>query len=65
MHTPVIPVPQPRFDIVFLLLALGLEIVQKQADLLAERSQRFPPVGAAVLVFVADEDLVQQLLDVA
>lgn len=38
--------------------------MQKKTELLAECVQGFPPDAAAVLVFVADEELVQERVDV-
>jgi len=64
MHTP-IPKPQPRLHIPLLLLALALEILKQERHLLAECVQALPPRAAAVLVLVADEDFVEELVDVA
>lgn len=59
MNTLLIPVPQPPFD-----LSLVTHFLEQKTKLLAERVQALPPGAAAVLVLVADEDLVQQLHDV-
>jgi hypothetical protein len=61
----VIPVAQASFEfrLDFALLA-RLHLREQQAKLLAEGVQALPPVAAAVLVHVADEDFVEQVLDV-
>lgn len=62
MHTSV-PEHQSRLE--FLLLLLAIELLEKKAELLAERVKALPPVAAAVLVLVADENLVQKFLNIA
>jgi hypothetical protein len=61
----VIPVSKPSLQFGFALGLLGgFELSKEQAQLLAERVQALPPVAAAVLVSVAYEYSVQQLVDV-
>lgn len=61
MHAP-IPEHEPSLEILLLLLAL--EVLKQKAKLLAERVQALPPVAAAVLVLVADENFVEEVVDV-
>lgn len=65
MHALLVPVPQPRTDL------LGrpplfrmLHGVEQQAELLAELPERLEPVVAAVLVAVAHEESVEEGVDV-
>jgi hypothetical protein len=61
----VIPVSKPRLDFGFEISLLGgLELYEEEPELLSKRMQALPPVAAAVLVAVADEDFVEELLDV-
>ena len=77
MHALLIPVPQSRGDLLvhrhgclllsFLLWRRLLELGQRfeqQAQLLAELPQGFEPVVSAVLVAVADEEFVEEGVDV-
>jgi hypothetical protein len=65
MDTILIPESKPRLD---LLLALGLlrhlHVLEEETELLAELVQALPPVGAAVLVAIPHEQLIEKLVDV-
>lgn len=59
-----VPVPQSGFDFLLALAPLALEFLHEQTELLAEGVEALPPVRAAVLVPVADEDFVEQFVDI-
>jgi hypothetical protein len=61
----VIPVAQASFEFCLdLVLLARRQLLEEQAELLSERVQALPPVAATVLVHVADEDFVEQVVDV-
>ncbi len=59
MHTLLVPIPQPRFDFRGALGFLALHFGEEEGELLSECVKALPPVVAAVLVAVADEELVE------
>lgn len=68
MHLPpLIPKPQSGlYSLPSLVLAelLGFKLAQQQRHLLPEAVEGFPPGAAAVLVPVADEEFVEETVDV-
>lgn len=65
MDELLIPVAKTRRQLGFALILLAaLHLRKQETKLLSEGVQQLPPVAAAVLVHVADEDLVQELVDV-
>jgi hypothetical protein len=61
----IIPVAQASFKFgLDLALLARRQLLEEQAELLPERVQALPPGAAAVLVHVADEDFVEQVVNV-
>jgi hypothetical protein len=65
VHELVVPVAQAGLELPldFALLWV-LHLQEQEGKLLAEGVQAFPPDAAAVLIYVADEDFVQQVMHV-
>ena len=65
MNGVLVPVAKPRLELGFFLFLLGeLQVLEQEAELLSEGGEGLPPVGAAVLVLVAHEELVEEGVDV-
>lgn len=64
MDAPLIPKPQSSFNLALALTLLALHLSNQQTDLLSKTVQALPPMRAAVLVTVACEELVEQVVDV-
>jgi hypothetical protein len=65
VHELVVPVAQAGLEFSLdLALLWVLHLEEQEGKLLAECVQALPPDAAAVLVHVADEDLVQQVMHV-
>ena len=65
MNATVIPIPQSRLNLALKLVLLGgLHLLKQEPELLSKRMEALPPMAAAVLIFVADEDLVEEFVDI-
>jgi hypothetical protein len=65
MDELVIPIAKPRADFVFGLgLLARLHLADQQAKLLSEGVEALPPRAAAVLVHVADEDFIEEVVNI-
>jgi hypothetical protein len=65
VHELVVPVTQAGLEFALdLALLRVLQLGEEQAELLAEGVQALPPDTVAVLVYVADEDFVEEIVDV-
>lgn len=59
MDAFLIPVAEPGFEFGLALTLLALQLLQQQAELLSKAMEAFPPMRAAVLVTIADKELVE------
>jgi hypothetical protein len=65
MNTVLVPESKPRLDLLLALRLLRrLHVLEEESELPAELMQALPPVGAAMLVAVPHEELVEKLLNV-